>query len=217
MKRLLLCCFFIVIGISAYCQEQNDSISTQYVSEHIQFMGIPMEGSFDEFRDKVIAKGFRFEMINNNGFTILRGSFADHPVSILLKPNRKNEIYRVQLIFADGNLYFSSWKRISNLYYELKDLLISKYGQPKVCIEKFIGQKPSTDKGKILAVAKEKCTYESIFELYGKVAFESEHMSVTAQLPIGSIGLHIADQVVRLTYTDLQQEMKQQDQNFDDI
>lgn len=218
IRYLLLSFICIAMSVNTYCMEKSDSSSTRYVSEHIKFMGIPMEGSFDDFRDKVIAKGFRFEMTNDNGLTILHGPFAGHQASILLQPNRKNEIHRVQLIFGDGNYYFTSWKKIANLYYELKDLLISKYGQPEECTEEFVGKKPITDKSKILAVAEEKCKYECIFTIYGEASVDGNHITINGlTMPIGSIGLHIAEQVVRLTYTDLQQEMNLQEQNFDDI
>lgn len=218
MRKILLLCFCFAMTICGFSQEQSDSSSVKYTAEHVKFMGIPMEGPFDDFRDKVIAKGFRFDMINDLGYTILEGTFAGHHASILMLPNRNNEIYRIQLILADGNQYFTSWKRISNLYYELKNLLISKYGDPEECTEEFKGKRPTTDKDRILAVANENCNYHCLWGLYGKGTYESNHMTFNlAESRIGSIGLHIAEQVVRLTYIDLQQETKQEQQNLDDI
>jgi len=218
MKKIVLLCICAIIWMGGYCQEQHDSTSVKYVSEHIKFMGIPMDGSFDDFRDKIIAKGFRFEMINDNNLTILSGYFANHRADVLLQPNRDDEIYRVQLIFSDGGQYFTSWKDISRLYFELKELLISKYGEPDECKEKFKGARPSTDRGKIIAVAQDRCNYSCAWKLYGEATFEGSYVVIKGvSMPIGNIFLHIADQTVRLSYTDIQQEMKQDDQNFNDI
>ena len=174
MKKVLSFCICFVLNAIAYSQELSDSVSTKYVSEHLKFMGIPMEGPLDDFSDKIIAKGFQFEMVNDNNLTILQGIFAGHQASVLLQPNRNNDIYRVQVIFGDGKNYFTSWEKISSLYYELKDLLISKYGQPEECTEKFVGKEPKRDYHKMLAVAQEKCDYYCIFELYGSASFIGE-------------------------------------------
>lgn len=218
MKHLLILCICLMTSLFGFSQEQRDSMANNYVSEHVKFMGIAMEGPLEEFKDKLIAKGLKFYMVNEKNVTILTGLFAGHQAFIILQPNRNNEIFRVQVIFADGKNCFTSWKELSNLYYDLKKLLISKYGQPKECTEKFIGKKPTNDRDRILAVAQEKCDYNCYFSLQGEATYEGGSVIISIdEFPIGSISLNIAEQVIRLTYIDLQQEIKQDHQNIDDI
>lgn len=218
MKKLFFILFCFICSLNVFSQNQRDSIQGKIVLEHMKFMGIPMEGPIGEFSNKIISKGFSFEMINDNNLTVLKGNFAGHMAHVLLQPNRDNEIYRVQLLFSDSGSKFISWEELSNVYFDLKELLISKYGEPKYCNENFVGKKPKKDKDKIIAVLEGNCVYECGFDLTGLAKYISKSITVKGMpMSIGNIGLSIGERVVLLTYVDIQQEMKQKDQNFDDI
>ena len=68
-------------SLFGFSQEQRDSMANNYVSEHVKFMGIAMEGPLEEFKDKLIAKGLKFYMVNEKNVTILTGLFAGTKLS----------------------------------------------------------------------------------------------------------------------------------------
>lgn len=215
MKNVLLFLLFLLFSIFTYSQEV-DSISTEESKsemEHMKFMGTPIEGSMNEFKNKIISKGFRFESVNDNNITILSGMFAGHSAYVLLLPTRDNQIGCVEVLFTDNERKsFTSWNKISSLYFELKKNLVSKYGEPDECDEKFRKGPYLSDHSKMLALVNDNCVYKCNFNVIGKYICRSV-ISLAIEVPVGTIVLKISnDQTIRLTYADSQQfEMLQED------
>lgn len=217
LLKICLICLSLNVG-TAFCQDMVTENGIEITTEPMLFMGIPMRGPVTVFVKKLETKGLKFDMINDNGLYVMKGLFVGHTASVLLQPLADGDICRVQVLFSDQGQYFTSWRRIYDVYKDIKDRLIEKYGKPHKCIEKFLGIKPSGDLKKIIALHQGKCNYSCTFTFEGEMTSQAEYVSMSLNSPIGNIFLDISeDQLVKLTYVDISQEIKLDDQYSDDL
>ena len=155
--------------------------------EHLRFLGVPIDGTLDDFVEAIRAKGYEVRA-KEEDYVLLKGDFASYKdcligVSTLAG---KDLVNRVSVLFPEQD----TWDALSGDYYYFKELLTEKYGKPAESIEEFNGPTPSSDFGKILDVRLNNCNYKSAFPTQGGVIF----------LYIASAeGLHT---LVRLDYYD---------------
>lgn len=104
------------------------SMSFAQVSGHMKFMGIPMEGTVEQFVSKLKAKGMVY-MGTNDGVTLLQGEFAATKSCVIgvTKMEDANKVNMVAVIFPSKE----TWGSLSEQYYTLKDMLTEKYGEPE--------------------------------------------------------------------------------------
>jgi hypothetical protein len=112
MKKLFL---FLVVALMAL------SAHSQTESEHMKFMGIPIDGTLDEFKSKLMAKGFEPDLEDK---VVLYGTFAgfDNCIIICYSNKTNNQMYAVVVVFP--NTY--DWQTLASRYYNLKNRLIKK-------------------------------------------------------------------------------------------
>lgn len=131
MKRIIICIilFLFAINISA---------------QHMSFMGIPMGSHFNTFRKSLESKGFKLstDQMDNPNFYNYEGYFAGYKVGLVVSttPTSK-KVSDVWVIFSEFfhfksgyNLKYGagvSMDDVENLYLDLTDKLVSKYGLPK--------------------------------------------------------------------------------------
>lgn len=96
MKKYLLfilCAFFISTSLSA---KSNSS-------QHLKFMGIPINGSITNFQNKLIAKGFKYDQAGSKALEsptrIFKGQFAGETAKIYVYYDRDQKfVYRVKVV-----------------------------------------------------------------------------------------------------------------------
>lgn len=91
--------------------------------DHMQFMGLPIDGSLGVFTTKLKAKGFKKKSSFETSVT-LWGKFANEIVELtILASPRTETVCKVIVLFPKQ----SSWKDLKNDYLAKKNLYKSKY------------------------------------------------------------------------------------------
>ncbi|PZX93461.1 hypothetical protein DOS84_11415 [Flavobacterium aquariorum] len=158
------------------------SISFTYSqgSDHLVFKGVPIDGTLDEYVSKMKEEGFS-HIKTENGTALLNGDFAGYKdcivgVSIL---KQKDLVYKIGVLFPDKE----TWSTLSGNYFDLKEMLIEKYGKPSDDIEKFdvpSYSQPRDDNDKMYKVKFDNCKYYSIWKTdKGEIQLSIEHESVS--------------------------------------
>ena len=113
MKRLLIAILLALPLLAAPAQAQTTE------EQHLEFMGIPIDGTLNAFARKLQAKGMKI-IDRENGTISLSGNFAgDNDCSIFLLGTSKNEIWRAAV--ASSTHY--SWSSLADRYFTLKNIL----------------------------------------------------------------------------------------------
>ncbi len=86
-------------------------------------------------------------------------------------------VYKIAVIFPEKD----AWSTLSGNYFDLKDMLTEKYGNPSEEVEKFDGSSPPRDdNSKMYEVKFDRCKYYSIWKTdKGEIQLSIQHQSVT--------------------------------------
>lgn len=152
MKKIITILFLLLIV--AVCPAQTT---------HMKFKGIPMEGTLDSFVQKLKDKGFTY-LGQEDGMAILTGEFAATKGCTVgvARFSDRDQVNIVVVIFPGEE----TWKSITKTYYNLKDMLTAKYGNPE-SIEEFSGREPIDDYFKFHALLRDECNFISDFVCEG--------------------------------------------------
>jgi hypothetical protein len=97
-----------------------------------------------------------------DGVALLEGEFASYKNCIIgvstLK--QKDLVSKIAVIFPDRE----DWASLSGNYFNLKEMLTEKYGQPTKSEEKFQNREPRDDGSKFHEVRFGSCSYYSVFQ-----------------------------------------------------
>ena len=98
-------------------------------AQHLEFMGIPLNGTIANFQSKLLKKGCRIMKDNSSypvGIRGFEGVFAGDKADIFVYYNPKTQIvYQARVaIDCDGDK-----EEAENMFYRYKDLLYKKYGE----------------------------------------------------------------------------------------
>lgn len=85
MKRLLFIVLAMIATITSFAQQKDVT----------SFLGIPVDGTKTEMKQKLIAKGFVPKKIGD--FERLEGEFNGHDVNVYIATNN-NKVYRIMLV-----------------------------------------------------------------------------------------------------------------------
>ncbi len=158
MKRILIALLFVFSCIGAMAQNAN---------EHLKFMGIPINGTLESFTQKLVAKGMKRQQgWDNTG--VFRGTFAGE-CDCKVFVNRilsRNIVYRIVVCLPSRNM----WEWLESDYKQFKQMLTSKYGEPKFCSESFKeGASTYDNSSKMIATLSGKCNYLASWPIDGGV------------------------------------------------
>ena len=152
--------------------------SIAQTSEHLTFKGIQIDGKLDDYILKMKQSGFTV-VGAEKGMALLNGDFAgykDCKVGVTTL-KEKDLVYKIGVIFPEQD----KWSGLSTNYYDLKNMLIEKYGKPIEELEKFEGySEPKDDNSKIYAVKFDRYKYYSIWQIEkGEIQLSIDHNSST--------------------------------------
>ena len=143
-------------------------------TEHLSFKGVQIDGKLDEYVSKMKQNGFT-HLGTEKGNAILNGDFAGYKncnvgVSTL---SQNDLVYKISVLFPEQD----KWSGLSTNYFELKQLLIEKYGNPTEIVEKFDGySEPKDDNRKMYEVKFDRCKYYSIWKTEkGQIKLSIDH------------------------------------------
>ncbi len=156
MKTILVIIFCSIVFTTSFAQ---NSIGLE---KHMTFKSVPIDGTLNEFVSKMKKSGFTL-LKTEDGIAMLKGDFAAYKGCIIgvATLKQKDLVSKITVIFPESD----TWASLSSNYYNLKELLIEKYGEPIENVEKFdTYSEPYDDADRIYAVKMDNCKYYTIFE-----------------------------------------------------
>lgn len=198
MKRLLIAILLALPLLAASTQAQTTE------EQHLEFMGIPIDGPLNAFAQKLQAKGMEIT-VRVNGAILLSGNFAgDNDCTICLNGTSKNEIWRACVMSSP----YYSWSTLADRYFTLKNMLAQKYGDP-ISVEEFqVRYTPDSNSDKWYCVIMDQCNYASTY------------ITENGQIDLSIIKYHgilTESAAVMLTYTDQANSQNKFDSMMDDL
>lgn len=131
-------------------------------SEHLSFKGVQIDGKLDDYIAKMKQNGFN-HLETQRGTEILNGDFAGYKncnvrISTL---TQFDLVHKISVLFPKQD----KWSGLSTNYFELKQMLTEKYGNPKEEVEKFnLNPQPEDDLRKLFEAKRDNCNYYSIWK-----------------------------------------------------
>jgi hypothetical protein len=166
MKTKFLLTFFFFLSIVSVAQNKN--------TEHLTFKGIQIDGTLNTFISKLKQIGFR-HLKTENRIAMFEGDFAGYKncgigVSTL---SNKDLVHKIVVIFPNKD----TWSTLYGNYYDLKQMLTDKYGNPSIVFEEFESYpQPDNDDLKMYAVKFDKCKFKSVWETAkGEIQLKISH------------------------------------------
>jgi hypothetical protein len=169
MKTKFLTLFFAFTTLLTFAQS----------SEHLYFKGVPIDGTLDEYVSKMKQNGF-INLTTEDGTSLLSGDFAGYKDCIVGVSTLKqiDLVYKIGVLFPEKD----TWSTLSGNYFDLKQMLIEKYGKPSDVVEKFDApsySQPKDDNAKMYEVQFDRCKYYSIWQTdKGIIQLSIDHNSV---------------------------------------
>ena len=157
---ILATLFVALIAFSSLTAQQDKSQSQPKTTEHLKFMGIPIDGSPKSFANQLKSKGFTFKSSSTPDIIWMTGTFAgisDSNVLIYKSPSSAN-VYKVRVVFPGQD----SWTQIEIRYNRFKDWLSQKYLLTE-SKEEFQGYSPERDSSKMTKLILGDCSYWSVY------------------------------------------------------
>lgn len=182
MKTIFSSILCLLIIATSFAQNNSDS------NEHMTFKGAPIDGTLNDYVLKMKNSGFT-HVGTENGIAILKGDFAGYKGCIVgvATLKQKDLVSKIIVILPESD----TWSSLSSNYYNLKELLTEKYGEPSDVVEKFDTRtEPRDDNSKMYEVGMNRCKYYT--------TYKTENGSI--QLSIENDGF--ATSSVRLSYFD---------------
>lgn len=119
MRKIVFVWLLALVPI--FCYSQN-------LTEHLSFMGIPINGNIALFQSKLQGKGCVLNKTASNGLRVgcraFKGKFVDNKVDIYVYYDEKTKgVYRVKAVLSG-----TSEDIAVQQYEKMKGLLLTKYG-----------------------------------------------------------------------------------------
>ena len=155
-------------------------------NKHLEFKGIPINGSLKKFVTNMKTAGFKTVGVISNGTATLKGDFAGYKDCRLYVQTMDGAdiVSTIVVQFPECE----RWDHLHGYYKDLKEMLTQKYGKPYSVREKFIGYIPD----KMLQVGSDECKYETEFRTEkGKIILRIEPMEYDS----GSVCLQYSDKI----------------------
>ena len=158
--------------------ESADELAMQN-SPHLKFKNVPIDGTLDKFVARMVKSGFKKERKTADQ-AILSGDFADFKECVVYVETLigKDLVSRIVVSFPERE----QWEYLYGDYKHLKELLITKYGKPSSCVEKFQSSYgPTDDNDRMHDVRFDRCKYETRFASdKGEIVLWIEHDGVSS-------------------------------------
>lgn len=176
MKKLKLWNMNTKIILSFVAFLASISFTHSQTSDHLVFKSVPIDGTLVEYVSKMKQNGFT-HLGTENGTAILNGDFAGYKdchigVSTL---KQKDLVHKIGVLFQKKE----TWSTLSGNYFDLKEILTEKYGEPTRVVEKFDEpsySQPSDDNDRMLSVKMDNCKYYSVWQTEkGNIELSIEH------------------------------------------
>jgi hypothetical protein len=171
MKNIFLTLILTFAVLISFAQGKSDS------SKHLSFKGIPIDGKLSDYIAKMKKGGFTHKG-TYDGVAILEGEFASYKKCLVgvSTMKQKDLVNMIAVMFPDRD----NWSSLSSNYFNLKELLTEKYGEPSESVEEFQSYTPDDDGTKMTLVQLGSCKYITNFETdKGTIQLSIEHADLS--------------------------------------
>ena len=128
-------------------------------TEHLTFKGLPIDGSKQEFLEKLKRQGYSKAF---NDDDILSGSFTGRDCYIFVGATPiTNTVWKVGILFKST---YDTWSSIKRAYDGLVDVYTKKYGTPLFDRKEFKSPYSEGDGHELYALKSDRCVYRTAFE-----------------------------------------------------
>ena len=169
MKKIFITLIVTLIALTSFAQTE---------SPHLSFKGVPIDGTLNEYIQKMKQKGFDY-LRTTDGLAILSGDFAGYKGCIIgvATLRQKDLVSKITVIFPSSE----TWGTLSNNYYSLKEMLTEKYGKPEFVTEEFQGySQPTDDNSRMHEVKMDRCKFITSFETpKGSIQLSIDHNDIS--------------------------------------
>lgn len=165
MKKFILSLTVVLLSLTSFAQAE---------SPHLSFKGVPIDGTLNEYVQKMRKKGFT-TLGTEDGVAILKGEFASYKGCVVgvYTLKQKDLVSTIRVVFPQCE----TWALLSNNYFTLKDMLMEKYGKPADEMEEFQSRyEPRDDSYKLANVRLGRCKFMTVFETpKGQIILSIDH------------------------------------------
>lgn len=153
MKKLLSTFILYLISITTFCQ----------TTEHLKFMGIPINGTPSAFTQKMAAKGFKhYPSEDTDEYNLYKGKFAGYNDCIIEAMKFKNTVYAIGVeIPVNTN---NTWNGIKSAYLNIRNNIYNKYNIINVDTNEYFDELYyEGDDYELTAIFAEACHFSTTF------------------------------------------------------
>lgn len=155
--KIIITTFLLVLTLTtSLAQNKTEN------SKHMLFKGVPINGKLNEYVLKMKKTGFT-HIGTERGIAMLKGDFAGYKSCTIgvATLKQKDLVSKISVIFPEKD----TWSTLSSNYFDLKELLTEKYGEPSQVVEKFeTSYEPRDDRSRMNQVGMDRCKYYTTYE-----------------------------------------------------
>ncbi|MBP5332912.1 MAG: hypothetical protein J6Y66_01935 [Bacteroidales bacterium] len=153
MKRILLSATVALLSVVLYAQDA-----------HLKFKGIPVDGNYKAFAQKLVAKGFKQMEATDDGIVLVGNFMATPDVMVIVYPDPSTKIvFNVSAMLEAGD----SWPLIEKKFDEIVATYKEKYGEPTEYSEEFAPGVVNSDYYRRESIDNGQCYYKAVWDVEG--------------------------------------------------
>lgn len=128
------------------------------------FMGITIEGSQENIKEKLISKGFKLIKSNQNDY-YYKGKINNDNISIAVNSTPKSKtVYSFYISYEE---VMNSWNSLLSDFDNRNEILVNKYGEPLKEIREYEYPFEKDDEFSLLALTSGKLNYYNVWGSVG--------------------------------------------------
>ncbi len=153
MKRFIITVVAILMAVTLNAQDA-----------HLKFKGIPIDGEYKAFAQKLVQKGFKQVEVSTDGIVLVGNFMATPGVMVVVYPDPTSKaVSMVSAMIETGD----SWAQIESKYFDVIDTYKEKYGEPTQHVEEFTTDVYNSDSWRKNALQDGQCNYKTLWETEG--------------------------------------------------
>lgn len=153
MKRLLILAISALLTLSLSAQDA-----------HLKFKGIPIDGEYKAFSQKLVQKGFKQVEVSADGIVLVGNFMATPGVMVVVYPDPTSKAVSMVSAMIET---CDSWAQIESKYNDVVETYKEKYGEPTEHMEEFTTEVYNSDSRRKIAVQDGQCNYKTLWETEG--------------------------------------------------
>lgn len=153
MKRFIITVVAILMAVTLNAQDA-----------HLKFKGIPIDGEYKAFAQKLVQKGFKQVEVSTDGIVLVGNFMATPGVMVVVYPDPTSKaVSMVSAMIETGD----SWAQIESKYFDVINTYKEKYGEPTEHVEEFTTDVYNSDSWRKSALQDGQCNYKTLWETEG--------------------------------------------------